>query len=65
MGTVDQVLLKYCPAVGGYVILGIPTFTSLSARYKKGDKNDTGAITKDFVKNTTFLMNLGKVIKLF
>lgn len=62
MGTVDSILLKYCPAVGGYIILGIPTFTSKADKYKKGDKNDTGAITKDFVKNTTFLMNLGKVI---
>jgi len=62
MGTVDSMLLKYCTAVGGYIILGLPVFTARSLKYKVGDKNDTGAITKDFVKNFTFMMNFGKVI---
>jgi hypothetical protein len=62
MSTLDQVLLKYCPAVGGYGILGIPIFTSRGLKYKtNNDQNDTGAITKDFIKNTGLLLNVGKV----
>ncbi len=61
MSSLDTILFKYCPAVGGYIILGIPVFTVRSLKYKKEDKNDTGAITKDFIKGTSFLMNMGKV----
>jgi ATP-binding cassette subfamily D (ALD) protein 3 len=58
----STILIKYIPAVGGYGILGIPVFTSKNVKYKKDNKNDTGAITKDFISGTNLMQNASKAI---
>jgi len=54
-------LVKYGATLVGYGILGIPVFTEQSVRYKKNNDNDTGAIARDYVKNSALLINLAKV----
>jgi ATP-binding cassette subfamily D (ALD) protein 3 len=61
MGIFDSMLVKYGATIVGYGILGLPVFTSRATMYKKGDSNDTGAIAKDYVKNSALLINLAKV----
>jgi ATP-binding cassette subfamily D (ALD) protein 3 len=62
MGVFDSMLIKYGATLVGYGILGIPIFGARNIKYKKNDKLDTGAITKDHTTNSSLLINMSKAI---
>ncbi len=61
MGTFDSLLTKYGAVLGGYTILGLPVFTG-AERYTKKFQNDSSIITKDYIRNSSLLVNLAKAI---
>jgi ATP-binding cassette subfamily D (ALD) protein 3 len=62
MGIYDSMLVKYGALFVGYAILGLPIFGPRSAEYLKTIGNDEAMITKDYVRNTSLLINLAKAI---
>jgi len=62
MGIYDSMLVKYGALFVGYAILGLPVFGPRSAEYLKNISSDESKITKDYVRNTTLLINLAKAI---
>ena len=58
MGIFDAMTVKYGAVMGGYAILGLPVFRN------KGIGKNTSAshITKQYIKNSSLLINLAKVI---
>jgi ATP-binding cassette subfamily D (ALD) protein 3 len=57
----DSMLTKYGAVMVGYTICGLPVFGPGSAAYlaKRGDSSQ---ITKDYVRNSSLLINLSKAI---
>ena len=62
MGIYDSMLVKYGAFVVGYAILGLPVFGPRSEEYLKSIGSDQSKITKDYVRNTSLLINLAKAI---
>lgn len=64
IGIFDSLLTKYGAVMMGYTLLGFPIFTG-SERYSKKFSNDSSIITKDYIRNSTLLVNLAKAIGRF
>jgi ATP-binding cassette subfamily D (ALD) protein 3 len=62
MGIFDGLLVKYGAVMAGYGIMGLPVFGPNSAEYLKKIGNDKSAITRDYVSNSSLLINLAKAI---
>lgn len=62
MGTFDSLLTKYGAVLVGYAILGLPVFGPGSEEYIKSIANDPSAITRDYIRNSSLLINLAKAI---
>jgi ATP-binding cassette, subfamily D (ALD), member 3 len=62
MGTFDSMLVKYGAVLVGYAILGQPVFGSGSQEYLKKVGQDASAITRDYIRNSSLLINLAKAI---
>jgi len=62
MGIFDSMLVKYGAVMIGYTVVGLPVFGPGSEEYlrKRGDNQAT--ITKDYVRNSSLLINLAKAI---
>lgn len=62
MGIYDSMLVKYGAVLVGYTIVGLPVFGPKSEEYLKKFGNDQAQITKDYVRNSSLLINLAKAI---
>jgi len=62
MGIFDGLLVKYGAVMSGYGIMGLPVFGSNREAYLKRIGNDKSAITRDYVSNSSLLINLAKAI---
>lgn len=62
MGIFDSMLVKYGAFMVGYAIVGLPVFGPNKEAYLKSVGNDSSKITKDFVRNSSLLINLSKAI---
>ena len=60
MGVIDSMLVKYGAVMTGYTILGLPVFGG--TRYSKVANLDASTITKDYIRNSSLLINLAKAI---
>lgn len=65
MGCFDTFFVKYGAVLIGYAILGLPVFGSGSEEYLRKVGNDPSAITRDYVRNSSLLINLAKVLSCF
>ena len=61
MGIFDSMVVKYGAVITGYSILGLPVFGKTSERYEKLAGSDASVITKDYIRNSSLLINLAKV----
>ena len=62
MGIFDSMLVKYGAVMVGYTVVGLPVFGPGREQYLKEVKNDPTKITKDYVRNSSLLINLAKAI---
>ncbi len=62
MGVVDSMLVKYGAVLVGYAIVGLPVFGPGSKEYLQRIGTDSSAITRDYVRNSSLLINLAKAI---
>ena len=62
MGIYDSMLVKYGAFMVGYTVIGLPVFGPRSKEYLESVGNDKGRITKDYVRNSSLLINLAKAI---
>jgi ATP-binding cassette subfamily D (ALD) protein 3 len=62
MGIFDSMLVKYGAVTVGYTVVGLPVFGPNSEAYLKEVGNDTARITKDYIRNSSLLINLAKAI---
>lgn len=75
MGIIDSMLVKYGAVMTGYTILGLPVFGNVFSYAKNQSKNfnmrdlgdkakalDASVITKDYIRNSSLLINLAKAI---
>ena len=62
MGIYDSMLVKYGAVMIGYTVIGLPGFGPRRHAYLKEIGNDTSKITKDYVRNSSLLINLAKAI---
>lgn len=62
MGIVDSMLVKYGAVMIGYTVVGLPVFGPGREKYLKEIANDPTRITKDYVRNSSLLINLAKAI---
>ena len=62
MGIFDSMLVKYGAVMIGYTVVGLPVFGPNREAYLESVKNDPTAITKDYVRNSSLLINLAKAI---
>lgn len=62
MGIYDSMLVKYGAVMVGYTVVGLPVFGPNSEEYLKKAGNDQAQITKDYVRNSSLLINLAKAI---
>lgn len=62
MGIFDSMLVKYGAVMIGYTVVGLPVFGPGREEYLKSIKNDPTKITKDYVRNSSLLINLAKAI---
>jgi len=62
MGIMDSMLVKYGAFVVGYAVVGLPVFGPGRKEYLKSINNDPTRITKDYVRNSSLLINLAKAI---
>jgi len=62
MGIFDSMLVKYGAVMVGYTVLGLPIFGPNKERYLKQISKDPSKITKDYVRNSSLLINLAKAI---
>lgn len=62
MGIMDSMLVKYGAVMVGYAVLGLPVFGPGSEKYLASRGNDQAQITKDYVRNSSLLINLAKAI---
>lgn len=62
MGIFDSMLVKYGAVMVGYTVVGLPVFGPGREAYLKSVGNDPTKITKDYVRNSSLLINLAKAI---
>jgi len=62
MGCFDSMLTKYGAVLVGYSILGLPIFGPGRSEYLAKIGSDPSVITKDYVRNSSLLINLAKSI---
>lgn len=62
MGIFDSMLVKYGAVMIGYTVVGLPVFGPNREAYLESVKNDPTKITKDYVRNSSLLINLAKAI---
>lgn len=62
MGIFDSMLVKYGAFMVGYAVVGLPVFGPNKEAYLKSVGNDPTRITKDYVRNSSLLINLAKAI---
>jgi len=62
MGIFDSMLVKYGAVMIGYTVVGLPVFGPNKEKYLESVKNDPTKITKDYVRNSSLLINLAKAI---
>lgn len=62
MGTVDSMIVKYGAFISAYGVLGLPVFGPNRRKYFARIGNDPSAITRDYIRNSSMLMNLTKAI---
>lgn len=55
-------LVKYGAVMVGYAVVGLPVFGPGSAEYLAKIGSDSSAITRDYVRNSSLLINLAKAI---
>ena len=60
MGTFDGMLVKYGAVVTGYTIVGLPVFGKGHKEYLKKTGGDASVITRDYIRNSSLLINLAK-----
>jgi len=61
MGIFDNMLVKYGSVIVGYGVLGMPVFGS-NVDQSKLETLDPAKLTKDYVRNSSLLINLSKAI---
>lgn len=59
MGCFDSVLVKYGATVVGYIIIALPVFGSHKDEYLKKVGTDASTLTRDYVRNSSLLIDLG------
>ncbi len=62
MGVFDSMLVKYGAFMVGYAVVGLPVFGPGSAEYLARIGSDSSVITRDYVRNSSLLINLAKAI---
>ena len=62
MGIMDSLLVKYGAVMIGYTVVGLPVFGPNREAYIASVKGDGTKITKDYVRNSSLLINLAKAI---
>ena len=62
MGNLDSMLVKYGAAIAAYGVLGLPVFGPNREEYLKTVNHDTSTITRDYIRNSSLLINLAKAI---
>ena len=62
MGVFDSMLVKYGAVMVGYAVLGLPVFGPNKEQYLKKIGTDGSAITRDYIRNSSLLINLAKAI---
>jgi ATP-binding cassette subfamily D (ALD) protein 3 len=62
MGIFDSMLVKYGAVMVGYTVVGLPVFGPGSEEYLRKRAGDEAGITKDYVRNSSLLINLAKAI---
>jgi ATP-binding cassette subfamily D (ALD) protein 3 len=62
MGVFDSMLTKYGAVMVGYAIVGLPVFGEGREAYLKSVNNDPSLITRDYIRNSSLLINLAKAI---
>lgn len=62
MGIFDSMLVKYGATMIGYTVVGLPVFGPGSEEYLRKRGDDSAGITKDYVRNSSLLINLAKAI---
>ena len=62
MGVFDSMLVKYGAFMVGYGVLALPVFGSKSEEYNKSVGDDAAALTRDYIRNSSLLINLAKAI---
>jgi len=62
MGTFDSILVKYGAVMIGYSVVGLPVFGPGSAEYLASIGSDPSIITRDYVRNSSLLINLAKAV---
>ena len=62
MGIFDSMLVKYGAVMIGYTVVGLPVFGPGREKYLESIKDDPNRITKDYVRNSSLLINLAKAI---
>jgi len=55
-------LVKYGAVSVGYSVVGLPVFGPNRETYLKSVDNDPHRITKDYIRNSSLLINLAKAI---
>ena len=62
MGIYDSLLVKYGAVMIGFTVIGLPVFGPRRHAYLKSVGTDSSRITKDYIRNSRFLINLAKAI---
>lgn len=62
MGICDSMLVKYGSFIVGYGVVGLPVFGPNKEAYLKKVNNEPKQIMKDYVRNSSLLINLSKAI---
>lgn len=62
MGVFDSMLTKYGAVMVGYAVVGLPVFGHGKEEYLKLVKGDPSIITRDYIRNSSLLINLAKAI---
>ena len=62
MDGIDNFLVKYGAVLASHCILAMPVFGKNRKKYLSKINDDAGNITRDYIKNSSYLINLGKAI---
>ena len=58
MGIYDSMLVKYGAVMIGYTVIGLPVFGPRRHEYLKSIGDESSKITKDYVRNSSLLINI-------